>query len=241
MNSPEFEAAWTATWPAVAYADAGGFRVARGEEEGDGGGGRVSTARATGAWSPADIDAAEARHCAWGQPLLFAVETQAGALASELAARGYRECDPTLILSAPVAPLAEPPIPSVTAMECWPPLAIQRELWTRTGIGPERQAIIDRAQGPKAAVLGRVADRAAGVAFVASHGPVAMLHALAVLPEWRGKGLGAWMVRRAARFAQAHGAQDLALAVTRANAPARALYDRLGFAEVGGYSYFRRD
>lgn len=237
MISPDFEAAWTATWPAADYARAGGFLVARGE----GGGGRVSAARAVADWSGADIAAAEARHRAWGQPPLFAVDSGDHALAEALAARGYREADPTLILSAPLAPLAELPIPPVTAMNCWPPLAIQRDLWAQTGIGPERQAIIGRAGHPKAAILGRTQDRAAGVAFVAVHGRFALLHALAVLPGWRGQGLGAWMVRRAARFGLDHGAQDLALAVTRANAPARALYDRLGFARVGAYAYWGRD
>lgn len=237
MISADFDAAWTATWPAADYAREGGFLVGRGE----GGGRRVSAARAVADWSRADIAAAEARHRAWTQPLLFAVEDGDRALAQALDARGYREADPTLILSAPVAPLAEPPIPPVTAMDCWPPLAIQRDLWAQTGIGAARQAIIDRAGPPKAAILGRTKDRAAGVAFVAVHGRFALLHALAVLPDWRGRGLGTWMVHRAARFGLAHGAGDLALAVTAANAPARALYHRLGFARAGAYAYWRRD
>ncbi|SDL18915.1 GNAT family N-acetyltransferase [Paracoccus chinensis] len=237
MISPEFEAAWTATWPAAEYAREGAFVVARGE----GGGGRVSAARAVADWSEAAIAAAEARHHAWGQPLLFSVDAGDRVLAEVLAARGYRELDPTLVLSAPLASLAEPPIPPVTAMDCWPPLAIQRDLWAQTGIGPERQAIIDRAGHPKAAILGRTRDRAAGVGFVAVHGRYAMLHALAVLPESRGRGLGTWMVRRAARFGLEHGAQELALAVTAANAPARVMYERLGFAQVGAYAYWRRD
>lgn len=237
MISAEFDAAWQATWPAAGYAREGGVLVARGA----GGGGRVSAARAVADWSEADIAAAEVRHRAWGQPPLFAVEAGDLALAHALAARGYREADPTLVLTAPLAPLAEPPIPPVTAMDCWPPLAIQRDLWAQTGIGPERQAVIARAAAPKAAILGRTQDRAAGVGFVAVHGRFALLHALAVLPDWRGRGLGSWMVRRAARFGQAHGAQDLALAVTAANTPARAMYERLGFVQAGAYAYWRRD
>ena len=38
-----------------------------------------------------------------------------------------------------------------------------------------------------------------------------------------------------------HGAAELALAVTEANAPARALYAGLGFAPVGRYAYWQRD
>ena len=237
MTSPDFDAAWAATWPAAAYAREGGFLVGRGE----GGGGRVSAARAVGDWSEGDIAAVEARHRAWGQPPLFKVADGDRALAQALAARGYREADPTLILSAPAAVLAEPPIPPVTAMECWPPLAIQRDLWTLTGIGPARQAVIDRAASPQAAILGRTQDRAAGVGFVAVHAGFALLHALAVLPDWRGRGLGGWIVRRAARFGLFHGAGQLAVAVAAANVPARAMHDRLGFAPVGAYAYWRRD
>jgi ribosomal protein S18 acetylase RimI-like enzyme len=235
--STAFLAAWTATWPAAEYAREGGFMVGRG----CGGGGRVSAARPVDAWTEADIAAAEARHRAWNQPLLFSLDARDTKLAQALADRGYRETDPTLILSAPAGPLAEPAIPPVTAMECWPPLAIQRELWALTGVGGARQAIMERVEGPKTAILGRTQDRAAGAAFVAVHGRFALLHGLAVLPEWRGRGLGAWMVRRAARFGRAHGAGELALAVTEANAPARAMYDRLGFAEIGAYAYWQRD
>ena len=92
---------------------------------------------------------------------------------------------------------------------------------------------MDRAPGPKTALLGRIRDRAAGVGFVAVHGPVAMVHALVVPPEFRRQGVAAWLMRRAGHFATGHGAPRVALAVTRANAGALALYDRLGFVEVG--------
>ncbi len=244
MISPGFDAAWAATWPAAEYALAGGLVVGRGA----GGGGRVSCARRleldgalAGGNIGADVDAAEARHHVWGQPALFAVEREDAALAHALRRRGYGETEPTLILSSPVAPLCEPAIPPITAMELWPPLAIQRELWVACDVGPERQAIMERVQTPKAAIIGRVNDRAAGACFVASQGEVAMMHALAVLPEWRGRGLGAWMVRRAAQFGRAQGATQLGLTVTEDNAGARAFYGRLGFSEIGGYSYWRRD
>jgi ribosomal protein S18 acetylase RimI-like enzyme len=45
------------------------------------------------------------------------------------------------------------------------------------------------------------------------------------------------LLEAAARFAAAHGADTLALAVAEANAPARALYRRLGMTEAGGYHY----
>ena len=244
MISSRFDAAWAATWPAAEYVLAGGLVVGRGA----GGGGRVSAARrledagaqATGTIG-ADVEMAEARHRAWGQPALFAVEREDAALAHALRRRGYREFEPTLILSSPVAPLCEAEIPQITAMALWPPLAIQREVWATCDVGPERQAVMERVQVPKAAIIGRAKDRAAGACFVAVKGEVAMMHALAVLPQLRGQGLGAWMVRRAAQFARANGAVQLGLSVPEENTGARAFYQRLGFSEIGGYSYWRRD
>ena len=120
----------------------------------------------------------------------------------------------------------------------WPPLAIQRELWAEARIGPGRQAAIDRAPQPKAALLGRVKDRAAGVGFAGVCGPVAIVHALSVLPAFRRMGVAGWMMRRAARFAGEKGAERIAVAVTRANTDALALYASMGFSEVAGYRYF---
>ncbi|WP_246026559.1 GNAT family N-acetyltransferase [Paracoccus luteus] len=97
---------------------------------------------------------------------------------------------------------------------------------------------MDRATVPKSSILGRVSDRAAGCAFVATLGPVAMLHALAVVPGARRHGVAGWMVRRAAELGARDGAEVLALAVLRDNTAALALYDALGFAEIGGYAYW---
>lgn len=234
MISPAFDAAWQATWPAADYADHGGLRVGRGL----GGGGRVSAARVVGDWDEADIAAAEATHAGWGQPALFAVEDGDGALAAALAARGYRAANPTLILSAPLGPLTDRAIPPVTALESWPPLAIQRDLWAAGGIGAARQAVMERVALPRAALLGRLHDRAAGAAFVAADGPVAMIHAIEVAPAFRRQGMAGWLLGAAADWALSVGADRLALAVGRANTAARAAYDKLGFAEVGAYDYW---
>jgi [ribosomal protein S18]-alanine N-acetyltransferase len=56
---------------------------------------------------------------------------------------------------------------------------------------------------------------------------------LAVAPEARRRGLGAALVREAARLAQARGAAALHLEVAEDNLAARALYAKLGFAEAG--------
>jgi GNAT superfamily N-acetyltransferase len=64
-----------------------------------------------------------------------------------------------------------------------------------------------------------------------------MLHALEVTPETRRRGIATLMTRAAARWAAELGCATLALAVTEANAPARALYAVMGMREVARYHY----
>lgn len=225
------------TWPAAEYANAGGFRVGRGL----GVGGRVGSAIAAGPWVPDDIARAERVHRAWSQPPLFRVPDDDAAPVAALRAAGYRRQTPTAIMAAPVAVLADRTIPPITTFAVWPPLAIQRHIWAAGRIDPVRQAVMARVAGPRAAILGRIRDRAAGAAFVAAAGDVAMLHAVEVLPPFRREGVAGWMIRQAAFWAQDTGAARLALAVSRDNHGARAAWDRLGFVEVAGYAYYVRD
>lgn len=57
--------------------------------------------------------------------------------------------------------------------------------------------------------------------------------AIAVLPAWRGRGMGTRLLTELAGRAAAAGHPALSLSVQRAN-PALRLYERLGFREVGG-------
>ncbi len=225
------------TWPAAEYTDAGGFRVGRGL----GAGGRVSSARAVGRWTKADIPAVEAIHRRWQQQPMFRVPDTDDGLAGALQDAVYRRETPTAIMQAPVTALTGQPIPYLTTFAIWPPLAIQRDIWNAGSINPARQAVMDRVAVPKTAILGRIDDRAAGVAFAAVAGDVVMVHAVEVLPAFRRRGLAGWLMRQAAVWGQEQGATRVGLAVSRANTGARATYDRLGFAEVAGYAYFARD
>ncbi|HRO13940.1 MAG TPA: GNAT family N-acetyltransferase [Paracoccus sp. (in: a-proteobacteria)] len=235
MTDPDLAAAFLATWPAAEYAEAGGFRVGRGM----GAGGRVGSGRAAGPWSDADIDRIVRIQRNWGEPPLIAVDDDDAALAATLKARGWLRHRPTLVMQAQVSALTDREIPPVTAMDLWPPLAIQRDIWADQGIDAARQAVMERTPGPKAAILGRVQDRAGGAAFAAVHGPIAMVHAVAVLPPLRRMGLAGWMVRRAATFAANQGAARLVLTVRQSNEGALALYAGLGFIPCGGYSYWK--
>ena len=94
-----------------------------------------------------------------------------------------------------------------------------------------------RCPSPKTAILARIKDQPAGVAFVALHKNIAMIHAIEVLPRFQRLGVGTNIMRAAAFWAQDHDAHTLSLLVTRANLPANALYTSIGMQVVGHYHY----
>jgi GNAT superfamily N-acetyltransferase len=223
-------AALEATWPAAAISRAGGFLI----REGKGGGKRVSAATPdTGA---PDIDAADAAMRALGQTPLYMLRAGDAALDADLEERGFAVVDPVNLYVAPVATIAAE-IPKVRVFDIWEPLAICAEIWAEAGIGPARLAVMHRVAGPRTALLSRLGQMPAGTGFVACDGEVAMVHALEVRPEARRNGLARQMMQHAATWAGRNGATHLALAVTRANAGANALYSSLGMEVVGQYHY----
>lgn len=224
-------AAMEPTWPPAARRQAGVITLREGRD----GGQRVSAATAGPGWDAAALDAAEAAMRAMGQYPLFQLGEDA-ALDTELVRRGYRLVDPVVLMAAPLSDLPAGP-ERMTAFPHWPPLQIALSIWQEGGIGPGRIAVMERAAGPKAALLGRTGDRPSGAGFVAVSGSLAVLHALEVLPAMRRQGAGRNLVLAAAAWARAEGAERLALAVTEANHAARALYASLGLQAVGRYHY----
>jgi GNAT superfamily N-acetyltransferase len=216
-----------ATWPPARRWKEGPFTL----RDGSGGGKRVSAASCDGAWTEGDLATLDAL----AAPLVLIRATDMD-LDAALSARGWRLVDPVVAYAAPVPELASE-LPPLAAFPHWPPLAIARNLWDEGGIGPARIAVMDRVTIPKAASLARDGDRPAGVAFVACHGPEAMLHALEVRPAHRRRGIGTTLLRAAANWAAIQGADRLSLAVTERNTAARALYARLGMQVVGQYHY----
>ena len=222
-----------ATWPAAATHPAGSWLV----RDGRGGGKRVSAATATEDGAAAHIDAAEAAHKALGQPPIFCLRGGQDVLDQALAARSYRTADPVVIYAAPAGRLTGEPPARLSTFPIWPPLAIMKEVWAEGGIGPARLAVMDRVIGPKVSILGRAGDRAAGAGFVAMHDNTAVIHALHVLPDQRHKGLARNIMRAAALWASDQGADQIALAVTKANDAANALYTALGMTIIDQYHY----
>jgi len=227
-----------ATWPAAEVAHIGDWRLRRGL----GGGSRVSSVRPMG--DPGRelgeaIAEAERIMRGWGQRPLFQLGEADGVLEAGLSERGYAIKDPTVFMAESAAALAERDLAPVRPVESAAPLAAMEALWALDGIGPERLAVMARAAGPKSYVALRLGDAITGVAFVAVDGDIAMLHALVTSPAHRRAGVGRAGVIAAARFGLRHGAGMLALAVTAANAPARALYGLMGLRDVGGYRYLQ--
>lgn len=220
---PHLLEALEATWPPAATRQIGGWTI----RDGAGGGKRVSAATGSG-----DIAVAEA---AMQTPLFQMRGDQPEDAALE--ALGYARIDPTVFYVAPVETLATELPPRVTTFEVWDPLQIMREIWAEGGIGPARVTVMERVKGPKTGLFGRIDNKPAGAGFVAVHDGIAMVHALEVLPTHRRKGLGVYMMRQAAFWAQRQGATHLALAVTEANIAANALYAGLGLIRAGGYHY----
>jgi len=225
-RAEEVLAALEATWPAAEVHDKGPVRLRRGE----GGGKRVSAASLEGPFDDNDIARAEAAMADMGQPPLFMLRPHETVLDDLLAARGYGLVDPVTLYAHPARPGPLPP-----EAEGWSdgPSA----LWADGAIGPERRAVMGRAPGPKAVLVLPGPDAPDAAVFVAFGGQGAMLHALHVAPSARRRGHGRALTEGAVHWAAAKGAPWIALAVTDANAPARALYASLGFEPVGRYWY----
>lgn len=224
-------AAVDATWPAAQYRSLGPWTLRRGA----GGGQRVCAASTED--EAADLETAAAAMSAWQQVPLFRLGEDQTVLDERLEQAGYRRHDPVVLYAAPVGRLADGRDETAHVIRVRAPLAIVDEIWARGGIGPRRRAVMQRAPQPKVTLLARTGDRPAGVAFVGTDRELAMVHAFEVVPAHRRLGAGETLLRGAASFAFEQGCDWLALAVTEANAPARALYAKLGMQVAGRYHY----
>lgn len=229
IDAAQLFAALTATWPPAHISHCGPFEL----RDGQGGGKRVSATALMGAFDPVALDQVETQ---MGAHRLFHVRSDQPEFAAELDARGYAIRDETLLYSCAIDTIAEPPRP-VSLLNTWPPLAIQLQIWADGEVGPARIAVMERAQTPKTAFIARFQNRAAGVGFVSIHAGIAMMHALHTEPDFRRQGVARYMVRGMADWARTQGASQFALAVTKANTPARALYETLGMTEAARYHY----
>lgn len=117
------------------------------------------------------------------------------------------------------------------AADCFP-----RRTWARL-VGPAQTA------GTALTLLARdgAVVRAAASILFRRGARVARLYSLAVDAAWRGQGWGGRLIAALARRARARGCTVLSLEVRAGNAPARALYERLGFVAVGSLPGYYAD
>ncbi len=227
---PRLYAAIEGTWPPASTVEVDGWTL----RDGAGGGKRVSAA--TRAKPGAVIDTAEMVMRAAGERSLFMIRDGEDDLDAALQARGYDVVDPVNLYCCPVAQLTDIPIPKVTTFAVWEPLAIMEEIWAKGGIDAARLEVMNRAK-VKTGILGRWSEKPSGVAFAAIHDNICMVHAVEILPHQRRQGVAGWMMRRAAFWAQEHGAHYFAVLCVADNGPANALYKALGLTRVGQYHY----
>ena len=224
MNSDALYAAIDVTWPSETVTPDGPWV----HREAVGAGSRLNatTLELTSGGVPDDIP---------DRPL-FMVRGDQSALDTALENRGYAVKDPVTAYVINVEKIAQASGPT-RVFTGWPELAVMAEVWATGGIGPERIASMERVKTTKAGFLCRANDRAAGVAFAAIDGELAMLHALEVLAHARRTNVATDILKHAAYWAAENGARHLAVLVTTANTGANALYQNLGFEKAVGYHY----
>lgn len=220
MTPAELYAAIETTWPAAQITRDGPWT----HRDGQGGGSRVSATTLDGPLAQLP-----------DRPLFMVKDGQSD-LDRALEDAGYVIKDPVTLYTCPIETFAVEP-PKVSTFVIWPPLEIMREIWAAGGVGPARLAVMERAPGPKTAVLGRLNAQPAAAAFVALHNKLAMVHALEVLAHQRRGGMGKFIMQRAAIWAKTQGATEIAVLVTRANTGANALYQALGMKAAASYHY----
>jgi len=220
-----------ATWPAAKTQVRGRVTL----RQGLGGGSRVSAATINGVLTPQDLQNAETAMQAAGQNPLFMIQPDDDANDHLLAQAGYLVKDPTVLYRA--ASGALPRLQTGAATQEWPPTAAQQARWAVGGIGPARLAVMARAACTKTCLALYCGVSTAATPFAALHERIVRTHPLDVAPAFRRQRFGAQLTAAAAAWGQKQGAATLALATTRANTGANALYSSLGMQIVGGYHY----
>ncbi|MFH1331650.1 MAG: GNAT family N-acetyltransferase [Actinomycetota bacterium] len=159
------------------------------------------------------------------------------ALEAFLAERGYRVDAPVLILTRPLEPAGGPPprLPEAPAAE-W--LAANAGIPNHYGAAPAAFLdLLGRIRQPLAFAALRHEDEVAAIGMAVADGGWVGLFEIGTLPRHRRRGLAAAAMEVLLAWGAGQRAQAAYLQVMEDNAPARALYARLGFEEAYRYWY----
>lgn len=154
--------------------------------------------------------------------------------------RGYRRADPTHVLRLDLRARPAGPGPSAEMLEetldGWFPVHS-----ALLGVPPETQAkhraILEAIVPRQLFALRREAGEAAACGLGVLEGDLFGLFDLVTAPGRRRRGHGAALVAGMLEWARERGAAHAYLQVVEANAPARRLYEKLGFGEAYRYWY----
>jgi GNAT superfamily N-acetyltransferase len=188
-----------------------------------------------------DIEACEAVYRGIGHPTYVRLPSLLGPEPGlMLAKRGYRQEGGTLTLIAPISPSGAGEV-EITERPTAEWLVALNAINGRTAkIAAIFDAVLERLRVPAVFAAVRRDGRIVSGAYAAMHDGWICLEAVATDPAWRGQGLARQVVSALMSWGGAQGGDGMALQVTADNAPARALYVRLGFhRELYRYHYRR--
>ena len=177
-----------------------------------------------------------ARH---GLPTIFRLSPLAGAEADRtLEDAGYRIIDPSLVLTTAIS---EAPVTADVRISAAPTKAWLEGFAAANAIPPDRRPLHDRIVGAIALPTGfaTLYDDGRAIGFgigVYDRGMVGLFDII-VAPAARRRGAGTELTRALLNWGRSMGARQAYLQVIGDNAPARALYGKLGFGEAYRYHY----
>lgn len=198
------------------------------------------------------VDSAEEFYGERGEPCRFQVSCASSSPALEefLERRGYRREALTVIQTASASSVAAMPVSTEwnVRLVSLPGNAWLTTYWTATGRAldsADRQQLQERYRSTllRPATETRFVRVVRGgisiaVGQVVAQGSWCAVQCMATLPQWRRRGAATAVLRAIGSWAQSQGISDLYLAVMDESTPARQLYARAGFGDVGAYAYW---
>jgi len=198
----------------------------------------ASAIAAGAALSDADFELIEGLYRAAGLPpcvrLTPLIEP---ATAARIERRGYRLKDASLGMIAEACAVAVGPAVEIAphADAAWVRGVSARQTGTKKDADAALAAIVSRIRLPAAFATLRLDGRAVGYGMTVVERGMAEIGAIVIDEAVRGQGLGRQLVGGLMAWAAGNGASKAYLQVEQGNAPALALYARLGFRELYRY------
>jgi GNAT superfamily N-acetyltransferase len=189
----------------------------------------------------AAIEAVEAWYAGRGLASLFIMPDAPDLddLGRILVGRGYSALKPTLVMTGPLAEGdAGPAVISDAVDEAFCDLFV--EVQGDGADAAERVGTLRRIAPPRAFASARIDGRAVAIGACAIEGEWAGVFGMRTAAEHRRRGLAQAVIAALSAAARDAGASRAYLQVEADNAPAIALYERLGFATAYTYRYLKR-